>query len=324
MKLYEIEERLRSFGAQNPRQEAGILLEEYFGVSPARLLTLRDEDFSSPSLDKALKDREARIPLQHILGKWEFMGKEFYVSKDCLIPRPDTEILVEKAIEIVKTRGGVDGNAECRMQNAKLNAKCKMQNAKLNAECRMQNAKLNVEAAIQGEAELRVADLCTGSGCIGLSLLMYGGLEKITLMDISDGALKMATKNAQRHGLEHKCRFILGDITKDMPNDKFDLIVSNPPYIPTSHISALSPEVQKEPALALDGGEDGLDIIRFLIGDGLGFLKENGAMLIEFGYDQGDTMDTLLREKRDTGSIKSYEILRDYGNNPRVAVIYAK
>ena len=168
-----------------------------------------------------------------------------------------------------------------------------------------------------------VADLCTGSGCIGLSLLLYGALDGVMLMDLSEGALNMAKKNAELHGVLDKCELIFGDVTKDMPKKRYDMIVSNPPYIPSGDISHLPEEVKKEPLMALDGGNDGLDIIRFLIGDGLGYLKENGVMLIEFGYDQGDVMDTLLREKRDTGSIKSYEILKDYGNNPRVAVIWA-
>ena len=290
MKLWEIEKELSSFGAENPRDESLIIAESLFDVKPAVLILNKDRDFSSPELDELLEKRKERIPLQYILGKWEFMGKEFFVSPQCLIPRPDTEILVEKAIEIIKKRGGVDDFAPKSTNNA----------------------------------GYEVADLCTGSGCIGLSLMMYSNVGSMTLMDISKGALDMARKNAQHHNLSKDCQFILGDIRTHMPRKKFDLIVSNPPYIPKGDISCLSEEVKKEPMLALDGGEDGLDIIKFLIGDGLSYLKENGAMLIEFGYDQGQIMDTLLREKCDTGSIKSYEILYDYGNNPRVAVIYVK
>ena len=282
MKLKEIEKELSSLGAENPREEALIIVEELFGLGRAALMAQRERDFSSPELDSLLEKRKNHIPLQHIIGKWSFMGEEFFVSPHCLIPRPDTEILVEKALEIIKKSRGVDDFG----------------------------------------AKYRVADLCTGSGCIGLSLMMCGNLESVTLMDISSGALDMAKKNAKHHGLYDRCSFILGDITRDMPREKFDLIVSNPPYIPTKDIESLSEEVKKEPMLALDGGFDGLDIIRFLIGDGLGYLKENGAMLIEFGYDQGEIMGTLLRQKCDTGSIKSYEILYDYGKNPRVAVIY--
>jgi release factor glutamine methyltransferase len=129
----------------------------------------------------------------------------------------------------------------------------------------------------------------------------------------------MAQKNAELHGLLNMCEFIEGDITNEMPKRKFDLIVSNPPYIPSRDIETLSEEVKKEPMLALDGGDDGLDIIRFLIGDGLSYLKENGAMLIEFGYDQEKEIKSLADECE---NISSYEILYDYGNNPRVLVIY--
>ncbi len=263
---------LSSYGAENPQDEARIIIEQLFNVSYASQLTQGDRDFFSSELDDLLKKRKEHIPLQYILGEWEFMGKKFFVSPDCLIPRPDTEILVEKAIEILKKGGDV-------------------------------------------------ADFCTGSGCIGLSIMMYGEVGSMTLADISPSALEMARKNAHRHGLFNNCEFILGDIRYQLPNKRYDLIVSNPPYIPTRDIKGLSAEVKKEPTIALDGGEDGLDIIRFLVGDGLSYLKENGQMLIEFGYDQKEQMDTLLSEKINTGSIKSYEILYDYGNNPRVAVI---
>ena len=179
-----------------------------------------------------------------------------------------------------------------------------------------------IGVSLNAKCDARVADLCTGSGCIGLSLLLHGATDRVMLMDISEGALSMARKNARLHGAEDRCDFVLGDICRDLPKRKYKMIVSNPPYIPTKDIEGLPEEVKKEPRLALDGGDDGLDLIRFLIGDGLSSLDENGVMLIEFGFDQGEIMDALLREKCDTGSIKSYEILRDYGNNPRVAVIY--
>ena len=277
---------LSSFGVDYPRDEALLIVERLFGVSRGGVILDPERDYSSPELDSLLEKRKKRVPLQYIFGKWDFMGKEFYVSSECLIPQPDTEILVEKALEIMGSFGKTGGDVD---ENAKY----------------------------------EVADLCTGSGCIGLSLLMYGCPCSMTLMDISPSALDMARKNAHLHGLRDKCRFILGDIRCDLPVEKFDLIVSNPPYIPSKDIELLPSEVKMEPRLALDGGSDGLDIIRFLIGDGLSYLKKNGVMLIEFGYDQGDIMDAILREKCDTGSIKSYEIVYDYGKNPRVAVIFA-
>ena len=299
MNIKELERELCSYGIEDGRTEAYLIIERLFGVGRSKLLLERERDFASAELNEVLKKRKERVPLQYIFGEWEFMGNKFLVSEDCLIPQPDTEILTEKAIEILKKWQGVD----------EINAKCKMQNAKLTT-------------FPSHECDTLVADLCTGSGCIGLSLLLHGATDRVMLMDISKGALGMAQKNAKLHGLENRCNFVLGDICRDMPNAKYRMIVSNPPYIPTKDIEGLPEEVKKEPHLALDGGDDGLDLIRFLLGDGLSHLQENGVMLIEFGFDQGDKMDALLREKRDTGSIKSYEILRDYGNNPRVAVIY--
>ncbi len=342
MNIKEIEGKLRSFGIEDARGESYLIAEKLFGVTRGALLLNLTRNFESDELDAVLEKRKERIPLQYIFGEWEFMGKKFLVSEACLIPQPDTEILVEKALEILKKRHPVDeNNAKCKMQNTKLTIppsalptppllkeaeKCKMQNAKLalpQSPAVTAPSEKEQLGCDEQNAELQVADLCTGSGCIGLSLLMYGGIDRVMLMDLSKGALDMAKKNAELHGLTDRCELILGDITREMPKKRYDMIVSNPPYIPSGDIDALPEEVKKEPLMALDGGQDGLDIIRFLIGDGLSYLKENGVMLIEFGYDQGEIMDTLLSEKRDTGSIKSYEILKDYGNNPRVAVIWA-
>ena len=274
MKLCEIEEELKRYGVEDFKTEASLIVQRLFGLSPASLIIERERDFKSDVLSSVLEKRKERIPLQYIFGEWDFMGKSFYVSPSCLIPRPDTEILVEKSLDLIKT----------------------------------------------GD---RVADLCTGSGCIGLSVLMYAPyISHLTLMDISKDALDMAKKNATRHFIFEKVRFILGDVCKDMPDEKFDVILTNPPYIPSRDIENLSDEVKKEPRLALDGGEDGLDIIRFLTCDGLSYLNENGKMLIEFGYDQGEIMDTLLDKIKKEGKISSYEIIKDYSQNPRLCVIY--
>ncbi len=267
MKLYEIISALESYGADNSNEEAFLIIEEVYKIPRSRILADKEKSYTSPEILEILEKRRKRIPLQHILGKWEFMGKSFFVSPDCLIPRPDTEILVEKALEIIKN----------------------------------------------GD---RVADLCTGSGCIGISLALYCDGLDLTLVDISEGALNMAKKNASYHKLSP--RFILGDITKDLEGEKFDIIVSNPPYIPTKDIESLSPEVKKEPILALDGGNDGLDIIRFLVNDGLDLLNDGGKMLIEFGYDQEKSIEECLKNN---ANVSSYEIFYDYGKNPRCVLI---
>ena len=273
MKYSEIVERLSSYEIESSDMEAEIILNYLFGVNKANIIFDMEREYEEEKILPILKKREEHIPLQHVIGKWYFMGREFYVSPDCLIPRPDTEVLVENALRELKTGG-----------------------------C--------------------VADLCTGSGCIGISMLVYReDISAMLLCDISRSALKMAKKNAISNGVSNRCEFLLCDITRDLPKRKFDMIVSNPPYIPSKDIDMLSDEVKKEPMLALDGGEDGLDIIRFLIGDGLSYLNENGKMLIEFGYDQGEIMNDLLAHMQNEGKIKHYEIIKDYGGNDRLALI---
>lgn len=273
MKYSEIADILSSYGIEDYEAEAEIILNHLFGVNKANIIFDREREYEDGKILPILEKRKEHIPLQHIIGKWYFMGREFYVSPSCLIPRPDTEVLVENAIRELKTGGSV-------------------------------------------------ADLCTGSGCIGISMLVYReDISSMLLCDISKEALNMAKKNALANTVSPKCTFLLGDITRDLPNAKFDMIVSNPPYIPTGDINTLSDEVKKEPILALDGGEDGLDIIRFLVGEGLSYLNKNGKMLIEFGYDQGEIMDTLLGKKLNEGKIKHYELIKDYSGNYRVALI---
>ena len=268
MKLSEIISALDSYGADNSNEEAFLIIEEVYNIPRARILADKEKSYTSQRILEILEKRKERIPLQHILGKWDFMGYEFIVSPDCLIPRPDTEILVEKALEVIK----------------------------------------------KGD---HVADFCTGSGCIGISLALYKPDIDLTLVDISSPALDMAKKNAQKHNIS--ARFVLGDIRNALIGEKFDVIVSNPPYIPKKDIENLSPEVKKEPILALDGGKDGLDIIRFLVSDGLNLLSDGGKMLIEFGYDQEKSIDTCLKNNK---NISQYKIFYDYGGNPRCVLIY--
>jgi len=273
MKYKELAIALSDCGASAPDVEAEIILNYLFGISKASIIFDPEREYDSSKITPMLKKRAEKIPLQHIIGKWYFMGREFFVSPDCLIPRPDTEVLCERAIKELKAGGSV-------------------------------------------------ADLCTGSGCIGISMLVYReDISSVLLCDISKKALAMAKKNALANLVSGKCTFLCADITKDLPKAKFDMIVSNPPYIPSADIEGLSDEVKKEPLLALDGGHDGLDIIRFLISDGLSYLNEGGKMLIEFGFDQGGIMDTLLAKRLSEGKIKHYEIIKDYGGNDRVAFI---
>lgn len=193
-----------------------------------------------------LKKRESHIPLQYITGEQEFMGLNFKVNPDVLIPRQDTEILVEEALKAI-TPG------------------------------------------------MEVLDLCTGSGCIAVSLAKFKPKAKVQGADISPEALQVSEENAGRNGVD--VRFFLSDMFEQVRGN-FDVIVSNPPYIPTGVIQGLMPEVKDfEPHLALDGREDGLWFYRILTSEGKRYLKPGGFLMVEIGCDQGKAVKRLFQEE---------------------------
>lgn len=193
-----------------------------------------------------LEKRASRIPLQYITGEQEFMGLNFKVNPHVLIPRQDTEILVEEALKAI-TPG------------------------------------------------MEILDLCTGSGCIAVSLAKFKPKTKVQGADISPEALQVSEENAKRNGVD--VRFFLSDMFKQVRGN-FDVIVSNPPYIPTGVIQGLMPEVKDfEPHLALDGREDGLWFYRILTSEGKKYLKPGGFLMVEIGCDQGKAVKRLFQEE---------------------------
>ena len=195
---------------------------------------------------------------------------------------------------------------------------------KVNENClipRPETEALVLHAADELTENALFADLCTGSGCIGISMLKQRpDIEKMILADISEKALDIARANANALQASQSCDFELCDITKQIPGGKYDMIVSNPPYIPSADVSELSEEVKKEPFLALDGGEDGLDVINALIRLAPKHLNEGAYLLIEHGYDQGKEISAIMDEMIASGTYKNYRILKDYGGNDRVLV----
>ncbi|MFT4105000.1 MAG: peptide chain release factor N(5)-glutamine methyltransferase [Lacrimispora sp.] len=195
--------------------------------------------------------RSKRIPLQQITGSREFMGLEFYVNESVLIPRQDTETLVELVLKEHKGK------------------------------------------------KIRVLDMCTGSGCIAVSLAVLGDFDCVTAVDISSEALKVAGRNADRLAGKDRIELVESDLFSALDKGrKFDVIVSNPPYIPTEVIRGLEPEVKDhEPMLALDGKEDGLYFYRRLAAECGQYLNPGGAVYFEIGYDQGEPVSGLLKNQ---------------------------
>lgn len=245
--------------------DAWYLLSHVFQINRTEYLLKSDisaaEEESSRYLE-LVKLRSKHIPLQYITGSQEFMGLEFDVSQDVLIPRQDTEILVEEALK------SCDGKT--------------------------------------------VLDMCTGSGCIIISIAKWGKPLTVTGVDISVKALEIAAKNAIKHGVE--LELINSDLFERVPY-VYDMIISNPPYIPTDDIGELMPEVKNyEPVIALDGSKDGLDFYRRIIAALDKNLCSNGTILFEIGHNQGEAISELLRQQR----FMEIKIMKDLSGLDRV------
>lgn len=246
--------------------DARLLLEEVCGTDHNTLLCHGDREVSEAEEEKyrrALEQRAVHVPLQHLLGYQDFMGLRFQVNEYVLIPRQDTEILVEEAMRYLH-----DG--------------------------------------------MRILDLCTGSGCILLSLLHYSNDCEGVGVDISQEALQVAAQNAELLGI--RADFLKSDLYEKVTG-KFDLLVSNPPYIERAIIPTLMEEVREyDPYIALDGGEDGLDFYRRIIGGAQDYLKRGGQILMEIGSGQAKAVSELLRE----AGFKEIDVCRDFAGLDRV------
>ena len=264
----QIEERLACVAYEEANQQARLILCEALELDMLEIIANRQRILNSEELLKIefmVKRRESGEPLQYIFGSWEFMGLDFNVRPGVLIPRQDTEILVEKALFIAR---------EITAKNA--------------------------------------LDMCTGSGCIGVSLMVYGGFS-VDLADISDECLKIAQNNAKRNNVTPNA-MIKSDLFNSI-NTSYDIITINPPYLTKTDMENLQREVRYEPALALYGGDDGLDFYRRINQEYKKHLNPGGALLMEFGEGQGNA----IREIFGGG-----EIVCDLTHKERVIAVYSR
>ena len=265
--------QLAQAGIEGGALESRILLEYLLGVSREQLL-LREMDPVTPEVEERfftlLAHRKDHMPLQYLVENAWFWGRPFYVSEAVLIPRPDTEILVEAALQFHQ------------------------------------------------EEPVRVmADICTGSGCIPITLALEGvGFCYGT--DISEAALSVARKNTKNLGAEKQTAFLVGDLcTALQGKEPMDLITANPPYIPTDEVAKLMPEVRDyEPQLALDGGQDGLDFYRRLIPQSRTYLRPKGALMMEIGASQA----AAVKEEMERSGFRQVKVLQDLAGRDRVVI----
>ena len=262
---------LKSNNVESPKLKARLLL-QYVLDKPRQYIIVYD----NKEIDKQqqwqyfvnIEKLTKGIPLQHITHRQEFMKMDFFVDENVLIPRPDTEILVEEVIKIAQ---------------------------KYNSP--------------------RILDLCTGSGAIAISLKKFVPNADITAVDISEKALEIAQKNAKK--LETKINFLKSNLFDKLDNKKFDIIVSNPPYIRKDEIKKLSEEVQKEPKIALDGGEDGLDFYRIITEQAINYLKTGSLLCFEIGYNQKNDVIKIIEDDQ---NYKNTYCKKDLYGNDRIII----
>lgn len=264
---------LKTNNIEEPNLKARLLMQFILNKSRQYLLVHDDEELTRIQEKAYLEGIEKiskGVPLQHITHSQEFMKMNFYVNEDVLIPRPDTEILVEEVINI--------------------------------------SNKAN---------KVKILDMCTGSGIIAISLAKYIKNSEITAVDISPKALRIAKLNAKNNNVEEKITFIESDLFNNIVKEKYDIIVSNPPYIKNEVIKSLDKEVQKEPYIALAGGEDGLEFYRKIINQGFEYLKFNGYLCLEIGYDQKkEVIDIINSEEKYSETYAK----KDLAGNDRIII----
>ena len=294
MKIKELIEYGKKILNKNEVDDSSIIsreLAEYIlQLNRQEIVTNLEKEVKEEQKDRyylALIEIIQGMPIQYITNTQEFMKLNIFVNENVLIPQPDTEILVEEVIKIAEL-----------------------------------------------ESKTKILDMCTGSGCIGVSLAYYLKNAKITMSDISKNAIEIAKKNAKENKVvatdisiealkvakqndkENKIKFIQSDLFENI-NEKFDIIVSNPPYIETDVIKSLSKQVQNEPKIALDGGKDGLLFYRKLIKEAPNFLNDNGYLCMEIGYNQKEEVIKLAKQKE---SFSKIEAIKDLSGNDRVII----
>ncbi len=266
-------DRFAREGLESPRLEAQVLLAHVLGCDRVGLYTQFDKPLGAAELARyrgLIRRRLAGEPVAYLVGEQEFWSLPLKVSPDVLIPRRDSETVVELILDRVEDR----------------------------------------------EAAWRVLDVATGSGALALALARELPRAQVVATDVSEAALALASENAQRHGLHDRIRFATGDLLDPVAGEPpFDVVVANLPYVPTREVEKLAPEVRREPALALDGGADGLDAIRRLLPALADAVSPGGLAALEHGWDQGEAVRALFAA---TGAFEPAATRRDLGGNERV------
>lgn len=266
MTLKDAARILAECGIENALHEARVIFSEIGGI-PTYELVSQSILCDVPAVNDAIARRAKREPLQYIIGEVDFYKEKYTVSEDCLIPRPDTEILVDYAVKHIP------------------------------------------EGA-------RFLDLCTGSGCVAISVLSNTENTTALGVDISDKALEIARKNAERNKVGNRLELLLADVKEWEAGGEYFAVLSNPPYVTPTAYESLEPEIYREPKIAFLGGDDGCDFYRAITEKYKNKISKNGFIAYEIGYDEEEKIKKIAAEHG-----MCTEIIKDYSGNPRTAVL---
>jgi len=260
--------RLLSKVESEYRRDAEIILAHLLGLKPSQLTPFQEvspekvEEFFS-----LLEKRKKGVPVAYLIGEWECMGRVFKVKEGVLIPRPETEILIEKTLAFLKNK------------------------------------------PIEG------LEIGVGTGCIAINLLLEKPLLKMVGTDVNEKALRVAQENARLHRVQERLKLLKGSLFEPVKGERFDFIISNPPYIPAGEWEKLPPEVKREGYISLIGGTRGWEFYEKLAEESPVHLKEGGFVALEIGHDQGEVVSRLFREKG-----FKVDIFKDYAGRDRVII----
>src|SRR5665648_242658 len=337
------ESALKEVDCMDPRLDAERLFQYQYNLDNTGLFMMKTKMLDQKEAEKyfeLLDIRLAGMPLQYITGFQEFMGLSFKVNENVLIPRQDTETLVETALDYMKwadigqdpeadydyVNKGNNGENQDQAQNQNQESTQKQGDAIDNKNNRKRKKK-SKKSKPKHKGEWKVLDLCCGCGAIGISLIHHsveaGKKIKVTASDVSQKAISVAIDNAAKLKVEKQMNFVRGDLfqpfKKRFSKQKFDLIVTNPPYIKSRVIPTLQREVKDhEPMLALDGGEDGLDFYKIIMLEAKDYLKKGGMLMMEIGHDQGADIAEIFDRN---GKYSKFRVVKDLAGHDRVAII---
>lgn len=316
--VQDIAQRLRIVGIADAAQEAEELVRALLGLSKSAYLASPPEltDHQIAQLKQQTARRIAGEPLHYIIGSLTFMNLRVTVGPGVLIPRPETELLVEEAIRRIKSGEWEESSSEARKFGSSETERPESESGIRNPENNSSHITHYALPFSDHRSRFSILDLCTGSGCIALSLAQAFPKADVCGVDVSPQALAYARKNAEDNAIRN-VRFVEGDLFGPVTGQKFACITANPPYIRTTDIEHLQIEIRAhEPLAALDGGPDGLDCYRRILVDAPRYLESRGMLVMELGHDQADEITALAASH----GFDDIRCIPDYAGVPRIFV----